>query len=105
MLHCVIQWELHWIRQVHKYRSRFFYWFFYHFSVGNVYIADTNNYRIRKLTKSSGNIISTIAGSSTSGDGGDGGAATSAYLTRPCDVAVDSSGKYIVHSVTSIYSL
>ena len=57
-----------------------------------MYIADTNNHRIRKITVSTGT-ISTIAGSSTSGGyGGDGGDASSAILNSPYGVAVDSSG-------------
>ena len=61
-------------------------------SLGNVYIADTVNHRIRKVTISTG-IISTIAGSSTSGSySGDGGQATSATLYNPVGVAFDSSG-------------
>ena len=61
-------------------------------SLGNVYIADLDNNRIRKVTISTG-IISTIAGSSTSGSySGDGGQATSATLNGPRWVALDSSG-------------
>ncbi len=61
--------------------------------IGNVYIADTGNQRIRKITISTG-VISTVAGSSTStGYSGDGGPATSATLNIPVGVAVDSIGK------------
>ena len=56
-----------------------------------MYIADYNNQRIRKVTVST-NIITTIAGSSTSGYSGDTGAATSAFLYNPAGVALDSSG-------------
>ncbi len=59
-----------------------------------MYIADTYNQRIRKVTVSTG-IITTIAGTGTSSYGGDGGAATSAGLSQPGDVAVDSTG---IHS-------
>ena len=53
-------------------------------------IADSYNYRIRKVAVST-NIIATIAGT---GFGGDGSAATStnAKLNLPYGVAVDSSG-------------
>ena len=64
---------------------------------GNLYIADRNNHRIRKVD-SSGN-ISTVAGSATRGFSGDGAAATSARLWSPWDVAVDGSGNlYIADS-------
>ncbi len=57
-----------------------------------MYIADTENHRIRKVTISTG-IITTIAGSSTSGGyGGDNNQATSATLNNPAGVNVDSSG-------------
>ena len=54
---------------------------------GNVYIVDGN--RIRMITKSTG-IISTIAGTGTSGYSGDGGLATSAMLNGPSSVAIDA---------------
>ena len=61
-------------------------------SLGDVYIADYNNHRIRKVTVSTG-VITTIAGKGTGGSfSGDGGAATSAYLNNPFGVVVDSSG-------------
>ncbi len=61
-------------------------------SIGNIYIADFNNHRIRKVTVSTG-IITTIAGSSTSGSySGDNGQATSAGLNEPEGVSVDGSG-------------
>ena len=64
-------------------------------NIGNVYIADYSNNRIRKVTVSTG-IISTIAGSSTSGSySGDNGAATSATLFAPTGVAVDASGRIL----------
>ncbi len=67
-------------------------------SDGNVYIADTGNNRIRKVTVSSGNIAA-LAGTGTAGFTGDGGAATSATLRGPRGVAVDSSGDvYIADS-------
>ena len=68
---------------------------------GNVYIADWENNRIRKVTVSTG-IITTIAGNGTAGYSGDGGAATSAELDMPYDIALDSSGNiYIADSDNS----
>ena len=54
-----------------------------------MYIADTLNYRIRKV---SSGIISTIAGTGSTGFGGDGLAGTATSLYNPCSVVVDSSG-------------
>ena len=73
--------------------------------LGNVYIADYDNNRIRKVTISTG-IITTIAGSSTSGSySGDNGPATSAELYKPYGVNVDSSGKAAVVNNFIIYSI
>ena len=60
-------------------------------SAGNIYIADTRNNRIRKVTKSTG-IISTIAGNGQESFSGDGGQATAAALSQPTGIAVDSNG-------------
>ena len=56
-----------------------------------MYIADTGNNCVRKVTISTG-IINTIAGSSIGGYSGDGEAATSATMSSPAGVAIDSSG-------------
>ena len=56
-----------------------------------MYIADTYNYRVRKVTVST-SIITTIAGTGSSTYNGDGGAATSAALNLPWGVALDTSG-------------
>ena len=61
-------------------------------NIGNVYIADYGNHRIRKVTVSTGT-ITTIAGTGTGSYSGDNGAATSATLYNPSGVAVDSSGR------------
>jgi sugar lactone lactonase YvrE len=64
-------------------------------TVGNVYIADAGNHRIRRVDALTGG-ISTVAGSGAPGFAGDGGAATSAQLNFPRDVAVDSSGNLFI---------
>jgi uncharacterized protein (TIGR03437 family) len=70
-------------------------------SSGNLFIADTQNNRIRKV--STDGIITTIAGnppkcnlSSCRGFSGDGGPATLAELNQPTDVAVDASGNIFI---------
>ena len=62
-------------------------------SIGNLYVADTFNNRIRKV---SNGVISTVAGNGTSGFTGDGGPATSAELSNPWGVAVDSAGNLFI---------
>ena len=63
-------------------------------NIGNVYIADTFNNRIRKVTISTG-IITLIAGSGSGSYSGDNGAATSATFNTPYGVAVDASGRIL----------
>lgn len=66
-------------------------------AAGNVYIADTNNQRVRLVTAGSGN-ISTIAGTGAYGFTADG-PALAAALANPSAVAVNSSGTvYIADS-------
>jgi uncharacterized protein (TIGR03437 family) len=62
-------------------------------SAGNLYIADTLNGRIRKV---SNGVITTIAGNGTYGFSGDNGPGTSAQLSRPYGVAVDAAGNVYV---------
>ncbi len=64
-------------------------------SSGNLYIADSANNRIRKVTKSTGK-IATLAGNGTVQYSGDGGSATSASLNTPYGVAVDSAGNVYI---------
>jgi subtilase family serine protease len=61
---------------------------------GNLFIADTDNVRIRKV--GANGIITTVAGNGTYGFFGDGGAATNAYLNDPQAVAVDASGNLFI---------
>src|SRR5205807_8483627 len=61
---------------------------------GNVFIADTTNNRIRKV--SSSGIITTVAGNGSPGYSGDGGPAINAQLSGPNSVAVDSAGNLFI---------
>ncbi len=58
--------------------------------LGNLYIADTNNHRIRKVDQNG--IITTVAGNGTSGYSGDQGLAINAQLNYPTDMVVDKAG-------------
>jgi uncharacterized protein (TIGR03437 family) len=69
-------------------------------SGGNVYVSDTGNNEVRRVGKDGS--ISRYAGNGSAGFGGDGGAATSAQLTAPAGLAVDSGGNlYIADSLNS----
>ena len=63
-------------------------------AAGNLYIADTRNYRIRKVTPNG--IITTVAGNGINGYSGDGGAATSAQVGSSVSIAVDGSGNLYI---------
>jgi len=68
---------------------------------GNLYIVDQGNNRIRKITNPglSNAVITTVAGTGSAGFSGDGGPATSAMLSAPSGVAVDTFGNlYIADS-------
>lgn len=58
---------------------------------GNLYFADRDNNRIRKIDLS-GNITTVAGNGSDNGELGDGGPATQASLSHPQDVAVDKYG-------------
>ena len=62
-------------------------------SAGNVYIGDTMNNRVRKV---SGGVITTVAGNGTAGFTGDGGSAIGAELNAPNGVAVDNAGNLYI---------
>ena len=61
-------------------------------NIGNVYIADQWNNRIRKVSTG---IITTIAGTGSESYSGDNGAAKSATLYYPVGVALDASGRIL----------
>ncbi|HXF04152.1 MAG TPA: hypothetical protein VNM72_01900 [Blastocatellia bacterium] len=70
-------------------------------SAGTLYIADTNNHRIRKVVASQGSdgttlTITTIAGTGQSGFSGDGGPAIEARLNFPRGLALDPQGNLYI---------
>src|SRR6266481_5305511 len=60
---------------------------------GNLFIADSDNNRIRMVTAG---IISTVAGDGTAGSNGDGGSALAAQLRYPVGIAVDGAGTLFI---------
>lgn len=62
---------------------------------GDIYFADTGNYRIRKINTNTG-VISTVAGNGSSGYNGDGIQAISASLSEPTGVAVNNEGTIFI---------
>jgi len=62
-------------------------------NAGNIYVADTNNNNIRKIT--SGNVVSTLAGmGSTSGS--TDGTGSAARFNDPIGVAMDNAGNFYI---------
>ena len=76
--------------------------------IGNLYIADEQNARIRKVNTNG--VISTIAGNSTSAWSGDGGLATNAGIGVPEGLAFDAAGNlyisdhynHVVRKITNV---
>jgi len=67
---------------------------------GNLFIADSANSLIRKLSASG--IMTTVAGTGDFGYTGDGGPATSAKLYFPRGVAVDAAGNVFIADLNSV---
>ncbi len=69
----------------------------FHFILqGNVYISDTFNQRIRKVLVSSNSIITTLAGTGSSGFSGDSSPAALAKINNPYGITLDSAGNLYV---------
>jgi uncharacterized protein (TIGR03437 family) len=65
-------------------------------SAGNVYFSDVSNFAVRKVSVANG-ILTTVAGTlGKTGNGGDGGLATSATLQNPCGLAFDSAANLYI---------
>jgi sugar lactone lactonase YvrE len=67
---------------------------------GNLFIADTNNLRVREVVARTGRIV-TVAGTGKLGPAGDGGRATRAALDFPYGIAVDRSGNLAISQFRS----
>jgi NHL repeat len=63
-------------------------------SKGNLYIADGDNHRVRKVDKHG--VIHTVAGSGKKGNSGDGGPATKAALNEPSSIDFDGEGNLFI---------
>lgn len=61
---------------------------------GNLYIAEREGHRVRRIDRNG--IITTVAGTGTTGYSGDGGPATQAKLNAPEGVAVDAAGNLYI---------
>ena len=64
-------------------------------AAGNLYLADQNNVRIRKVNSATG-VITTVAGSGLTGYDGDNVPATSAALSGPKGITLDASGNLYI---------
>ena len=64
-------------------------------AAGDVYVADTNNHRVRRIAAATGT-ITTVAGDGVEGYSGDGGLATAAAIDSPDGLAVDAAGDLYV---------
>jgi len=61
----------------------------------NLYISDSGTHRVRKVNRATG-IITTVAGTGSSGFSGDGGPATAARLNQPSDITLDGVGNLLI---------
>lgn len=64
-------------------------------AAGNVYLADTDNYRIRRIAAGTG-LVTTVAGTGAQETSGDGGPASAAGLYDPTALAFDASGNLYI---------
>jgi trimeric autotransporter adhesin len=69
-------------------------------SLGNIFISDAQNQRVRRVIASTG-IITTVAGDGTAGYSGDGGSAIAAELHSPGGVKMDSNGNLYIADIVN----
>ena len=70
-------------------------------ALGNIYIADSLNFLIRRIDHSTGN-ISTVVGNNINGYSGDDGPATAAEIQQPFGIALDASGNLYISEINSV---
>jgi len=73
-------------------------------SAGNIYIADGENNRIRRVDALTG-VITTIAGTGASADSGDGALAVNAGVAHPSGITVDAAGNLYFNSWSRVRKL
>jgi sugar lactone lactonase YvrE len=71
---------------------------------GNIFVADSGNYRIRRIDARTG-VITTVVGAGKGGIAGDGGPAREAGLEWPINVVVDHAGNLFIGQNTNDESL
>jgi sugar lactone lactonase YvrE len=69
-------------------------------AAGNLFIADANNNRIRRVDKTTGT-ITTIAGNGSTGFSGDGGAAVNATFYLPARLTLDGAGHLFMSDLSN----
>jgi RHS repeat-associated protein len=63
-------------------------------STGNLYISDSGNHRVRKISPNG--VITTVVGTGVAGATGDGGSALAAQLNTPTGLAFDNAGNLYI---------
>jgi len=71
-------------------------------AAGNIYLVDEENNRVRKITAATG-IVTTIAGTGSSGYSGDGGPATAARIYNSSSITTDPLGNVYFMDQTYFY--
>ncbi len=64
-------------------------------AAGDLFLSDTHNHRIRKISATTG-LITTVAGTGSPGFSGDGNSATAATLALPHGLSIDSAGDIFI---------
>ncbi len=67
-------------------------------AAGNLFVVEMMNHIVRRIDRKSG-IITTVAGTETSGFSGDGGQATSAMLASPHGIVFDGAGRLYIADI------